>query len=231
MEYGGQDVTAQVGLALRERGYTTRTDTASGPAFGILTSAQVEEIKKEHCFVCKTAEAYGKLLDSEKMGFAVGDAGTEAILPDETRVALGAKIRAGAAEQLFCRTKTVAGRTTMGSPGAAANSLQSAVNKASWGCFDLDGSPPHVIDLVLAGGTARLKGLHERLTHELALPASKTSRPEYPAMRVGWAHNSPELAAWVGGSCIAQLSTFNNMWVSKQEYEDIGPHAVQRKCF
>jgi len=228
MEYGGQDVTAQVADELQKRGYATSLKSC-GPTFGTLTPAQVEEIKKEHCFACKTAEKYAEMLTSELMGVAGGE--TEAKLPDGTHISLGAAIRFGAAEQLFCRSITAAGRTRAGSASATASSLQTAVNKASWGVYDLDGSPPHVIDLVLAGGTMRLKGLQERLAHELALPGSKKSRPGYPALRVAWSHESPELATWIGGSIIAQLDTFNNMWVSKQEYEDNGPHSLRRKCF
>ena len=38
-------------------------------------------------------------------------------------------------------------------------------------------------------------------------------------------------AAWLGGSILASLSTFQPMWISKREYECDGPAIVHRKCF
>merc|ERR1712088_1083880 len=34
-----------------------------------------------------------------------------------------------------------------------------------------------------------------------------------------------------GGSTLASLSTFQQMWISKQEYDECGPSIVHRKCF
>merc|ERR1712176_86083 len=34
-----------------------------------------------------------------------------------------------------------------------------------------------------------------------------------------------------GGSILASLSTFQQMWISKQEYDECGPAIVHRKCF
>merc|ERR1711872_895679 len=34
-----------------------------------------------------------------------------------------------------------------------------------------------------------------------------------------------------GGSILASLSTFQQMWISKQEYDECGPSIVHRKCF
>jgi len=43
---------------------------------------------------------------------------------------------------------------------------------------------------------------------------------------------SPErkYSAWVGGSILSSLSTFQTMWISKQEYDECGPSIVHRKC-
>ena len=38
-------------------------------------------------------------------------------------------------------------------------------------------------------------------------------------------------SAWLGASTLASLSTFQTMWITKQEYEDNGPTIVHRKCF
>merc|ERR1711953_679115 len=40
-----------------------------------------------------------------------------------------------------------------------------------------------------------------------------------------------EHSAWIGGSILASLSTFQQMWISKQEYDESGPSIVHKKCF
>merc|ERR1712039_495385 len=37
-------------------------------------------------------------------------------------------------------------------------------------------------------------------------------------------------SVWIGGSILASLSTFQQMWISKQEYDESGPSIVHRKC-
>lgn len=37
-------------------------------------------------------------------------------------------------------------------------------------------------------------------------------------------------SAWIGGSILGSLSTFQQMWVSKEEYDDVGPAIVHTKC-
>ncbi|KAB5534892.1 hypothetical protein DKX38_017978 [Salix brachista] len=38
-------------------------------------------------------------------------------------------------------------------------------------------------------------------------------------------------SVWIGGSTLASLSTFQQMWISKAEYNESGPSIVHRKCF
>ena len=38
-------------------------------------------------------------------------------------------------------------------------------------------------------------------------------------------------SVWIGGSILGSLSTFQQMWISKQEYDESGPSIVHRKCF
>ncbi|KAJ7130796.1 actin 1 [Mycena crocata] len=44
---------------------------------------------------------------------------------------------------------------------------------------------------------------------------------------------SPErkYSVWIGGSILSSLSTFQNLWCSKQEYDESSPGIVHRKCF
>jgi actin-related protein len=38
-------------------------------------------------------------------------------------------------------------------------------------------------------------------------------------------------SVWIGASILASLSTFQQMWISKEEYDESGPAIVHRKCF
>ena len=37
-------------------------------------------------------------------------------------------------------------------------------------------------------------------------------------------------SAWIGGSILSSLSTFEEMWMTVAEYEEYGPAIVHRKC-
>ncbi|XP_042890263.1 actin, non-muscle 6.2-like [Penaeus japonicus] len=78
---------------------------------------------------------------------------------------------------------------------------------------------------VLSGGTTMFPGLAERLTQELSDLAPPTMKVKITA--------PPErkYSVWIGGSILASLATFQQMWISKREYEECGPSVVHRKCF
>ncbi len=35
-------------------------------------------------------------------------------------------------------------------------------------------------------------------------------------------------SVWIGGSILASLSTFQQMWITKEEYDEAGPQIVHR---
>ncbi len=37
-------------------------------------------------------------------------------------------------------------------------------------------------------------------------------------------------SVWIGGSILASLSTFEEMWISKEEYNETGVAIVHKKC-
>jgi actin-related protein len=69
------------------------------------------------------------------------------------------------------------------------------------------------------------EGIAERMTKELTnlAPASMKIKVVAPPER--------KYSVWIGGSILASLSTFQQMWISKDEYEESGPGIVHRKCF
>ena len=68
------------------------------------------------------------------------------------------------------------------------------------------------------------EGLPQRLRHEIQNLAPQSMRIKVIA--------PPErkYAVWIGGSILASLSTFDDMWVTKEEYDEAGPSIVHRKC-
>ena len=80
-------------------------------------------------------------------------------------------------------------------------------------------------NVVLSGGTTMFEGIAERLTKELTqlAPASMKVKVVAPPER--------KYSVWIGGSILASLSTFQQMWISKNEYDESGPSIVHRKCF
>merc|ERR1712112_298164 len=78
---------------------------------------------------------------------------------------------------------------------------------------------------VLSGGTTMYPGIDDRMQKELTALAPPTMKIKIIA--------PPErkYSVWIGGSILASLSTFQQMWISKQEYDESGPSIVHRKCF
>lgn len=81
--------------------------------------------------------------------------------------------------------------------------------------------------VVLTGGTSLISGTVERFTRELAM---KT--PQMYKLKVLAATNAIERSCgpWIGGSIVASLGTFQQTWVSKVEYDELGSRGVLRKC-
>jgi actin-related protein 4 len=85
--------------------------------------------------------------------------------------------------------------------------------------LDIDLKPQLANNIVLTGSTTLIPRLNERLNNELMLlnPSLK--------IRVHSAGNPTERrhASWIGGSILSSLGTFHQLWVSKAEYEEVGP--------
>jgi len=111
----------------------------------------------------------------------------------------------------------------------------SMLGKESWGVHetmynsiikcDCDIRTDLYANAVLSGGTTMFPGIGERMVKELSSLAPSTMKIKIiaPAER--------KYSVWIGGSILASLSTFQQMWISKQEYDESGPSIVHRKCF
>jgi actin beta/gamma 1 len=80
-------------------------------------------------------------------------------------------------------------------------------------------------NIVMSGGTTMYAGISDRMQKEITALAPSSMKVKIVA--------PPErkYSVWIGGSILASLSTFQQMWISKQEYDEAGPSIVHRKCF
>ena len=80
-------------------------------------------------------------------------------------------------------------------------------------------------NIVLSGGSTAFEGIASRMLNEIsaiAPPRTKVNVVSPPERKY---------SVWIGGSILASLSSFCNMWITKEEYEECGPTIVHRKCF
>jgi len=80
-------------------------------------------------------------------------------------------------------------------------------------------------NIVLSGGNSMFNGIADRMHKEMTALAPPTMEVNIVA--------PPErkYSSWIGGSILASLSSFQQIWISKEEYDEVGPVIVHRKCF
>ena len=79
-------------------------------------------------------------------------------------------------------------------------------------------------NIVTSGGCSNLMNFGNRLQEELneAHPSESIKIEE---------RQHREFLPWLGGSMLSSLGSFQNMWVSKQEYVENGLGIIDKKCF
>ncbi|KAJ7759394.1 actin 2 [Mycena maculata] len=90
---------------------------------------------------------------------------------------------------------------------------------------DLDIRRDLYANVILSGGSTMFPGIKDRMQKELTSMAPSSVKVRIVA--------APErkYSVWIGGSMLSSLSTFQNLWCTKQEYDESGPAIVHRKCF
>ena len=80
-------------------------------------------------------------------------------------------------------------------------------------------------NIYISGGNTLFNGLPNRLSKEL-----RKICPHILSNKIK-INDSPNRMyyAWIGGSILSGLSTFNKMWITKEEYEEIGPEIIHKK--
>ncbi|KAG2382441.1 hypothetical protein C9374_005643 [Naegleria lovaniensis] len=80
-------------------------------------------------------------------------------------------------------------------------------------------------NILLSGGSTFSEGFSDRLVKEITslAPASILVKVVSPPER--------KYSVWIGGSILGDLSSFQQYYLSKQEYDDEGPAMIHRKCY
>jgi len=161
------------------------------------------KLKEEVCYVALDFSTESQKLEQNEKAYT---------LPDGTNVSLGVE-QVRPCELMFKPEEQ----------GLDQCGLHHVVNKVVRDC-EYDQREELWNNVVVVGGSSLVKNMPKRLQMELGALAPSSSAVQVispPERRV---------AAWMGGSILASLNTFNQMWITKEEYDESGPAIVHRKC-
>jgi actin-related protein len=130
-------------------------------------------------------------------------------LPDGQVITIGKEIRYSPAELLFDKT-------------GEELSIQELVSNCVHS-KDYELQEELFKNIVLSGGGSMFDGIYERLGDELKQFHHKQIKVISPPER--------KYSHWIGASILTSLSMFEKCWITKQQYEEIGPNIVNIICF
>lgn len=195
----GRDLTDHLVRILTERGFMVRTSAEKDIA---------REIKEKLCYVALNFDKELALANDEEYS-SVFERSYR--LPDGQLLNISSE-RFRAPEAIFQPSMV----------GSEADGVHVNLYKCITKC-DIDMRRELYGNIVLSGGTVMLPGIEERMRTEVSAlcPAAVKVKIVAPAER--------KFSVWIGGSILATLPTFEQMWISKQEYEENGSAIVHTR--
>ena len=170
----------------------------------------IRDMKETHCKVSDTAFSDAAYQNVPSVTYE---------LPDGTMLELGSE-RFRIPEILFHCT----GPLDNGSVGFTG--IHQMVFEAITRC-DMDIRKELYGNVVIAGGNTLFTGFAERLTKKLMDLTTQNMKVKLIASP---SSIERKFSAWIGGSILSSLSSFQQMWMSRREYEEHGAILVDRKC-
>jgi actin-related protein len=80
-------------------------------------------------------------------------------------------------------------------------------------------------NIVLSGGTSMMAGLKDRTRKEIQSACSSIVAPEV------YAPADRKHSSWLGGSILSNISSFKHLWVTKEQWTQLGSAIIYRNCF
>jgi len=201
LDLAGRDLTQYMMHLLNERGYSFTTS---------FEQEIVRDMKEKLAYV---AVDYDKELLTAAEGAGASEIEKQYELPNGKVITIGSE-RFRPPEVLF--QPSFIGKEAEGIHRLTYDSIQKC---------DVDIRRDLYTNIVLSGGTTMFADIDKRLTKEMTAlaPASVKVKIVAPPER--------KYSVWIGGSILSSLSTFQDMWIQKDEYDESGPGIVHRKCF
>merc|ERR1712173_21087 len=98
------------------------------------------------------------------------------------------------------------------------------VTYSSINACDIDIRKDLYANIVLSGGSTMYEGIDKRMEKELVAVVPNTMRIKITAPK------ERKYSVWIGGSILSSLTTFNDMWITKADYDERGADIVHIKC-
>ena len=207
--HGLPHAVGRINLAGRDlTGYMVKMLTERGYSF--TTSAEQEIVKDMKEKLCYVASSFEEELEK----YTKSDGGEKTYtLPDGQIITMG--------NERFRCPETLFQPSFIGMESAGIHELTyNSVMKC-----DIDIRRTLFQSIILSGGTTMYQGMANRMQLEVQklVPGATKAKVVAPPER--------KYSVWMGGSILANLPTFQQMMITREEYDEQGERIIHQKCF